>query len=110
MAVGSYSPYHVNAELYDFSTGDWKIVQDYPFSGSILNAVYQFDMVYVPQLSAYYVIGGTDGWNRLARIAMLRNGAWQDAGQLNTARDVSCCWLFCYKIINSILSTIELNG
>ena len=49
-------------------------------------------MIYIPETSANYVIGGVDGWvNELATIAMFRNGAWTEAGQFNRAREVSFC-------------------
>ena len=93
MAVGSYSPYNVKAELYDFVTDDWTTVQDYPYgAGSITN----YGMVYIPATSAYYVIGGNDGGD-LSTIGMFKNGAWSEAGQLNTARSVSFCSFFVSK-------------
>ena len=85
MAVGSFSPYNNKAEVYDFVTDDWTTVQDYPYGDEY---VYNYDMVYVPATSAYYVIGGYDG-SELKTIAMFKNGAWSEAGQLNTARSVS---------------------
>ena len=87
MAVGSRSPDSVKAEIYEFGTGDWTTVQDFPFGSGSWIAFY--DMVYVPVTSAYYVIGGVNGDSWLTRIAMFKNGAWSEAGQLNTARDVS---------------------
>ena len=95
LAVGGRSPYNVHAELYNFGTGVWTAVQDYPFSPRL--AVSYYDMVYVTATSAYYVIGGvpeSDEYERLATIAMFKNGVWSDAGQLNTARDVSFCLFF----------------
>ena len=88
LAVGSYTPDNVKAEMFDYGTGSWTTVPDYPFaSGSGFG---YYDMIYVPATSAYYVIGGFDG-NNLATIAMFKNGAWSEAGQLNTARHVSFC-------------------
>ena len=66
-------------------------------------------MVYIPQTSVYYVIGGWADGN-LNTIAKFKNGAWSEAGQLNTARDVSFCPFLCFKITDSILSGIKLNG
>ena len=88
MAVGSYLPHNVKAEIYDFSMDAWTTVQDYPFAAEY---VVENDMVYAPATSAYYVIGGNIGnWSTtLLTIAMFKNGAWSEAGQLNTARDVS---------------------
>ena len=105
LAVGSWSPENVKAELFDFETGTWTITADYPFASGSYVAYY--DMVYIPQASAYYVIGGHDGSN-LNTIAKFKNGAWNEAGQFNTAREVS--FFFCFKITDSILSRIELNG
>ena len=78
-------PDNVKAELYDFGTDAWTTVQDYPSdAGFIVN----YDMVYIPATSAYYVIGGYDGVY-LSTIGMFKNGAWSEAGQLKTARSVS---------------------
>ena len=88
MAVGSRSPDNVKAELYNFVTGSWAVTEDYPFADG--SRISDYDMVYVGAKSAYYVIGGqNDDWDRLSTIAMFRNGAWSQAGQLNTARNVS---------------------
>ena len=88
MAVGSWSPDHAKAELYDFGTGDWTIVQDYPYAAG--GAAY-YDMVYVPATSAYYVVGGKSDGGDLSEIGMFKNGVWSLAGHLNTARSVSFC-------------------
>ena len=93
MAVGSYSPYNVKAEVYDFGMDAWTTVQDYPYGDGYVNS---YDMVYIPATSAYYVIGGYDG-TRLKTIGMFKNGAWSEAGQLNTARQVSFCSFFVSK-------------
>ena len=85
MAVGSFFPENVKAEVYDFGTGDWTTVQDYPYGDEF---VFYYDMVYVPATSAYYVVGGFSG-RFLSKIGMFKNGAWSEAGQLNTARSVS---------------------
>ena len=90
LAVGSYDYDNVNyvnnkAELYDFGTGDWTTVQDYPYAAGL---IVDYEMVYVPATSAYYVIGGYDGGD-LSTIGMFKNGAWTEVGQLNTARQVS---------------------
>ena len=91
MAVGSYEPHNVKAEVYDFVTDDWTTVQDCPYFGFI----FDYDMVYVPATSAYYVIGGVkNDWDQLSTIGMFKNGAWSEVGQLNAARYVSFC-LFC---------------
>ena len=84
--VGSVLPDNVKAEVYDFGMDAWTTVQDYPSDAEFCC----FDMVYVPATSAYYVIGGYDGGD-LPTIGMFKNGAWSEAGQLNTARRVSFC-------------------
>ena len=108
MAVGSSSPYNIKAELYDLVTGVWTAVPDYPYGNGVIIAGY--DIVYVPATSAYYVIGGYDSWHPLTEIAMFKNGVWSEAGQLNTARSVSLCFFFCFKITDSILSITKLYG
>ena len=105
LAVGSSRPDNVKAELYDFGTGGWTTVQDYPYG----TYVAYYDMVYVPATSAYYVIGGYDGGS-LSQIAKFKNGAWTEVGQLNTAREVSFSLFFCFKVTGSILRHIEPNG
>ena len=85
LAVGSYYPNNAKAELYNFGTGSWKTVSDYPFSSK---SVYSYDMLYIPDTSSYLVIGGSDG-NGLSQIAKFFNGNWIDAGQLNLPRTVS---------------------
>ena len=88
-------------------TGDWTTVQDYPYGGEFFG---DYEMVYVPATSAYYVIGGYDGRGIVAKIGMFKNGVWSGAGQLIKARSVSFCSFLCFKIINSILRIIKLNG
>ena len=86
MAVGSYSPWNLKAEVYDFGMDDWTTVQDYPYAAEY---VVEYDMVYVPATSAYYVIGGFADEQTVSTIAMFKNGAWSEAGQLKRARHVS---------------------
>ena len=74
LAVGSRWPGSVKAEIYDFGTDDWTTVQDYPYGDELS----RYDMVYIPATSAYYVIGQSE-------IVMFKNGAWSEAGQLNTS-------------------------
>ena len=88
MAVGSFSPDNVNAEKFDFETGSWTIADDYPYSDG--SAIYRYDMLFIPEMAAYIVIGGVDSDSYdLATIGMFRNGDWSKAGQLNTARSVN---------------------
>ena len=94
MAVGSRGPNNVKAEVFDFGTGVWTRVPDYPFSPS---AVAYYDTVYVTATLAYYVIDGisvSGDHDRLSTIAMFKNDVWSKAGQLNTARSVSFCLFF----------------
>ena len=86
MAVGSFDPDNAKAELFDFETGGWTIVSDYPFGNGVVS---NYDMLYVPQLSACFVIGGWTGWDYSATVAKFQNDLWSDAGQLNEARSVS---------------------
>ena len=100
LAVGSYNPSNVKAELYDYGTGDWTSVQDYPFGSG--PSVYAFDMLFIGELSAYFVIGGYDTNFSVATIAKFKNGAWSHAGRLNSARQVlyfSLLFFFYYQII-----------
>ena len=99
-------PYNIKAEVYDFGTGDWTTVQDYPYVGG--SEIYAFETVHIPSISAYFVIGGYDGDESLSTIGMFKNGIWSKAGQLKTARHVSFCSFF--KTINSIFRIIEPNG
>lgn len=82
-AVGSNGPLHVKAELYYYGTGYWTTVNDYPYSSG--SGLYDYDMIFIDQLSSYFVIGGS---NALTTIAKFHNGAWSNAGRLNAARDV----------------------
>ena len=72
----------------------WTTVQDYPFTTH--SGFGYYGMVYIPATSAYYVIGGYDGWEDLATIAKFKYGAWTEAGQLNTARSVSFSLFFVF--------------
>ena len=60
-------------------------VSSYPFANGYMFA---FDMVYIPNILSYVVIGGHDG-KALSQIGMFTNGTWSDAGQMNRARAVS---------------------
>ena len=88
LAVGSYSPNNKKTELYNFGSGSWKAVKDYPFTSG--PRITDYDMVYIPEVLAFLVIGGYDGFS-LSQIGKLKDGQWSDAGKLNTARRVSFC-------------------
>ena len=81
--------------MYNFHTGGWKTIADYPF-GSKQGLVY-YDMLYLLEILSYFVIGGYSGFDgssggggsSVSQIAKLTNGAWSDAGKLKKARKVS---------------------
>ena len=73
-------------------------ISDYPFANGLLFA---FDMVYIPDILSYVVIGGNDGDIYLSQIGMLTNGTWSDAGQLNSVRAVSFRLFF---IVSTLLN------
>ena len=92
MAVGSYSPYNVKAELYNFGVGAWKTVENYPYA--IGAGVYHYGMVFIPEKNSFFVIGGFTGEagrDSISQIAKLNNGAWSSAGNLKSVRGVSFC-------------------
>ena len=69
-------------------------LDDYPFARG--NKMCHYDMVFIDEISSYFVIGGYDD-GYLSQIGMLTNGVWSDAGQLNRGRTVrfrSCLYLF----------------
>ena len=88
LAVGSYNPENVNAEKFDFETGSWTTADDYPYSDGVAFSYY--DMLFIPEMAAYIVIGGVDDdIYAISTIGMFRNDDWSPAGQLNTARAVN---------------------
>ena len=92
MAVGSNGPYNVKAEMYSFSIGAWKTVEDYPYA--IGEGVYGYAMVFIPETKSYFVIGGATGnhgEDTVSHIAKFTNGAWSLAGELNSPRNVRFC-------------------
>ena len=93
LAVGSYVPNNIKTELFDYGTNGWSTEADYPFGSG--EYVYAYDMLYIEELSAYFVIGGLSR-DYLATIAKFANGVWSSAGQLNQARHVT----FCFFILN----------
>ena len=101
MAVGSYSPSNKKTELYNFGTESWTTLdEDYPFCDG--TGMGYFDMVYVPEMLSFFVIGGLDSnMNYMRQIAMFKDDAWYNAGQLNSyGRSVSFeLTFFCISII-----------
>ena len=83
------------AELYNFGTGAWDTVDDYPFgygSYAVAKAVYDYEMLFISEIRSFLVIGGYSG-GMLSQIASFQNGVLSDAGQLNSPRQVSFCSL-----------------
>ena len=66
-------------------------VDEYPFGGE--SRVSEYAMVYVAEISSYLLVGGCCVW--MSQIAVFTNGAWYDAGQLNSARGVSVSSFVC---------------
>ena len=63
------------------------MASDFPYG---IYQVYDYEMVFIAELTAYIVIGGYDARGQwLSNIAMFANGAWSNAGHLNRGRDVS---------------------
>lgn len=90
MAAGSYDPSHAHAEVLDIKTGNWTVVADYPFKGDG-NRLSNYPMVYIPDMSAYFVIGGSAQTTVLKTIAKFKNRVWSDAGRLSQGHKVSSC-------------------
>ena len=108
MAVGSreVDKYNTRAELYDFHTDEWIVVQDYPYNNDGFG---YYDMVYVDLLSAFIVIGGYDAdYQNLAQIVMFQNHVWSPLGQLNTPRKVRVNSFFVLLIVYN--RDIKSNG
>ena len=91
--------------MYNFGTGDWDTVLDYPYGGGM--GIYYYDMMFIPETSSYLVIGGFAGDSQLAQIARLKDGTWTNAGQLDSGRMVS--FLIFRSITYSTLSFIALS-
>ena len=91
LAVGGID--NIKTELFDYGTNGWSTSEDYPFGNGEYVAYY--DMLYIEELSAYFVIGGYSSGDDLATIAKFANGVWSSAGELITARRVSFC-SFCF--------------
>ena len=107
LAVGSWQPYNIKAELYDFGSAAWTEVEDYPFaSGSFVAYI---DMVFIPEESSYFVIGGFSG-SDLSQIARFKDGEWSDAGQLNTARQVSFTYLVYFSLTGPTIRLLAPSG
>ena len=99
LAVGSAYPANNKAELYNFGSGTWKTVDDYPFCRGM--GCSDYDMLYIPETSSYLVIGG-DSSRPISQIARFKDGAWSDAGKLNSARVVSFCSFLLFQTSDPI--------
>ena len=68
---------------------------DYPYGGG--SSLYDYEIVFIAELTAYIVIGGYNGKKRwLSNIAIFANSSWSDAGHLNSGRDVSQLLIFVF--------------
>ena len=95
MAVGSFNPGNVKAEEFDFETGSWTTADDYPYSDGV--AFSRYDILFIPEMAAYIVIGGVDDDQyAISTIGMFLNDDWSQAGQLNTARSVDFKYFFLF--------------
>ena len=87
MAVGSYDPSHKHVEVLDFRTGNWTVFSDYPYSDGPRFTSYA--TLFIPEASAYFIIGGSNGNIPLATVGKFQSGVWSKAGEINEARAVS---------------------
>ena len=96
LAVGSEDPYNVKTEVINLKNGKWTKGDDHMYGCQTAGCrVARFDMLFIPDISSFVVIGGHDGNDFMATIAKFKKGKWSDAGQINTARSVNNC-PFCY--------------
>ena len=92
--------------MYAFGTKAWTEVKDYPYGCGYdkEKRISDYEMIYIPEASSYFVIGGTCGYDpaigevqifsRVARFGVsgsppFARGTWYDAGHLNKERQVS---------------------
>ena len=86
--------------MYAFGTGAWTEVEDYPYVEPGAKQISGYEMIYIPEASSFFVIGGEIGGrfdfdlSQVARFEVLgspqfSSGTWYDVGQLNHARRVS---------------------
>ena len=97
MAVGGdFGIGEAHAELYNFENDSWKQTSDYPFAHGY--SFSKYEMVFIPETSAFLVIGGFAGQVR-TNIARYEDDEWSDAGELQQLRLVSFFLVFVsYKI------------
>ena len=103
LALGSNDPNNRKAELYNFETRAWQRVEDHPFGhGPFLST---YDLLYIAEHRSFLVIAGYTNSGALTQIAKLKDGAWSDAGQLNTYRSVSF-YSFFIKVVRVGISRL----
>ena len=114
LAVGSYDPFNKKSELYKFGTDAWNTVEDYPDNFCSGSGVAYYDMVYVPDILSFFVVGGvcrtTPNLSFVRQIAMYKDGAWSEAGQLNSYQRSVSFNLFFLFLTNPILRSIAPCG
>ena len=76
--------------MYTFETGLWTTVDDYPFLGPSGDYFIGYEMLYIPEMSSYFVIGGYSR-GTVSTFAKFKDGAWSEVGKLTTDRYVSFC-------------------
>ena len=95
------NPDNVKAEMFDLGKGEWRIVASYPYTRK--GTISYYDITFIPEMSAYILIGGSEGFEGnyehypVSTIAMFHDGVWSNLGQLNTARAVSYCLFYVFK-------------
>ena len=83
-AVGSYTPNNVKAEIYQFETGQWTEVADYPFDDD--------QIAYAPVVhsnNGFIVFGGvisTTDYGRIVARFDMETREWSQVGALNNGR------------------------
>ena len=97
LAVDSAGFLHaLKAEFFDFKTGKWTTVENYPYNAdkymdlpTDIPQVCHYDMLFIDELSSFFVFGGTDNVYLFNEIIKFQNGKWSPAGRLKTKRSVS---------------------
>lgn len=84
LVVGSKTPPSKNGEVFTFAEG-WSDTLEYPYVDASIS---YHQTVYVPDHSAFYIIGGysSSDFMAVATIGMLKEGTWSSAGSLLKAR------------------------
>ena len=79
--------------MYNFGNSLWNTVDDYPFLGPSGDYFFGHRMLYIPEMSSYFVIGGYSR-GTVSTVAKFKDGTWSDAGNLNKARYVGFAHFF----------------